>query len=398
MSLRSEIDALLAQGGRGPGSDAERRAANHLRARLEAIGREAHVEPIVVRPEWTQVLILHALLAVAASLASVVAPTAATILSFAVLSSALGYLTGFATFGAALSPRRASQNVVSAERTGKPGTLFLLAHYDSSRNGALLARALGSIETVSGRLRIGPGGLFVLALLVVFACCGLRSLDLAGPALATAQFIPTALLLLGAGALIDGRASDFVPGANDNASGVALALALAQRFGGRLEHFDLAVLLTGAHEGLALGARAWTKRHRRSFDKRSTIFLNLDSVGGGEPAFAIREGVVFPSFTNSTLVGICELLGEQAGAPPPRRITRAVPSDAAALRERGYPGLTLTAVDQRGRSPHRHLVSDVADAIDDRALERSEQLAVALIERIDAEIGPRLAAAAAPDS
>ncbi len=396
MSLRSEIDALLAHGRRGPGTDAERRAANHLRGRLEALGREAHVEPIVVRPEWTQVLILHALLAVAASLASVVVPAVATILAFAALSSALAYLTGLATFGAALSPRRASQNVVSAERTGKPGTLFLLAHYDSSRNGGLLARALRPVEAVSGWLRIGPGGLFVLALFVLFACCGLRSLGIAGPALAAVQFIPTSLLLLGSAALADGRAASFVSGANDNASGVALALALTQRFNDRLEHFDLAVLFTGAHEGLALGARAWVKRHRRGFDKRSTIFLNLDAVGAGDPVFAVREGLVLPSATNSTLREICASLDGPTNGSPARRITRAVPSDAAALRERGYPALTLTAVDRRGRNPHRHLLSDVAHEIDGQALRRSEQLAVALIERIDAEIGPRLAAAATP--
>jgi len=398
VTLRSEIAALLDHRGRGPGTDAERRSANHLRARLEAIGRDAHMEPIIVRPEWTQVLILHALLGVAASLGSVFAPTAATILAFAVLSSALAYLTGFSTLGAALSPRRASQNVVSVERSGKPGTLFLLAHYDSSRNGGLLARALRPIEALAGRLRIGPGGFFVLALFVIFACCGLRSLEFAGPALAAAQFVPTAMMLLGAAALADGRTSDFVPGANDNASGVALALVLTQRFGGRLEHFDLAVLFTGAHEGLALGARGWARRHRRGFDKRSTIFLNLDAVGHGEPAFAIREGVMFPSSTNSTLIGICESLGDENSDSPPRRITRAVPSDAAALRERGFPALTLTAVDEGGRNPHRHLPSDLAEAIDGRTLERSERLAAALIERIDTEIGPRLAASAAPGS
>lgn len=396
MTLEPDLLALAEHRGRGPGTDAERRAANHLRARLEQLGRDAHLEPTVVRPEWTQVLIVHALLAVGASLASVVVPTAATIVAFLVLSSVLAYLTGLSAIGAVFSPRRASQNVMSTERGNKPGTLVLLAHYDSSRDGSTLGRTIELLELVARPLRVGPGALLMLALLAVFVCCGLRTLDLATPLLAAVQFVPTALLLLGAAVLVDGRTADFVPGANDNASGVAVALALGERFGGRLEHFDLAVLLTGAHEGMALGARAWARRHKRGLSKEQTIFLNLDSVGLGRPAFATREGILFPSRANSTLVEQCRAVTVERTDLDARLITRAAPSDAAALRERGYAAVTLTAVDDGGRTPRRHRLSDTADGIDSGALERAEALGATLIERIDRQVGPRLTAGPDP--
>src|SRR3954451_5819671 len=52
IDTREEIDALVAFSGRGPGTDAERRAAQHLRARLEEIGRDADAEPSWIRPNW----------------------------------------------------------------------------------------------------------------------------------------------------------------------------------------------------------------------------------------------------------------------------------------------------------------------------------------------------------
>jgi hypothetical protein len=47
IETREEIEALVAYEGRGAGTDAERRAAEHLARRLRAIGREGEVEPVV---------------------------------------------------------------------------------------------------------------------------------------------------------------------------------------------------------------------------------------------------------------------------------------------------------------------------------------------------------------
>ena len=46
------------------------------------------------------------------------------------------------------------------------------------------------------------------------------------------QLLPTLVLLVGAFALVDIELSDVVPGANDNASGVAAALSLAAELEG----------------------------------------------------------------------------------------------------------------------------------------------------------------------
>ena len=58
-----EIEGLVAFEGRWPGTDAERRAAQHLERRLQALGRDAEVEPASVYPNYAVTHAIHALIA-----------------------------------------------------------------------------------------------------------------------------------------------------------------------------------------------------------------------------------------------------------------------------------------------------------------------------------------------
>src|SRR3954447_21058239 len=69
-----EIDSLVGIGSRHAGSDAERRAARRLAARLEELGRVAVVEPIRVRPAWAVTHLVHAIAGVVGSVVAVYAP------------------------------------------------------------------------------------------------------------------------------------------------------------------------------------------------------------------------------------------------------------------------------------------------------------------------------------
>jgi hypothetical protein len=67
LSALDEIDALVGIGRRTPGSDAERRAARHLEARLKRLGGPAEVEPLDVRPRWALTSALSVALSVLGS-------------------------------------------------------------------------------------------------------------------------------------------------------------------------------------------------------------------------------------------------------------------------------------------------------------------------------------------
>src|SRR5215218_2335077 len=60
-----EIEALVAYDNRWAGTEGERRAAEHLAARLRSLGRNSEVEPAEVRPDYPLTYVLHIVLALA---------------------------------------------------------------------------------------------------------------------------------------------------------------------------------------------------------------------------------------------------------------------------------------------------------------------------------------------
>lgn len=389
MDVLREIDDLVAFEGRGAGTDAERRAAVHLRERLEDLGREAELEPISVHPNWPVTHALHAIAAIVGSVLAVDSPVAGTAIVAAVAISVFGDLTGSFFILRRLTGRRASQNVLSPEDGDKPGTLVLVAHYDAARTGAVFSRRAIERRATLGRLLrrpIGPFEPFFWSIAVILFCCVARLFDIDSLGLTIVQFIPTVVLIVSVPLLLDVALSGFVPAANDNASGVATVLGLAERYGGDLEHFDVWVLFTGAEEGLMLGMREFLREHRHELDPATTVFLNVDKVGHGTPRYVTKEGFVVAAAYHPALVELCrELDFEGARGVVSRSVT-----DAHAARVRGYPAITVCCLGALDYAPHYHQPTDTPERIDPDALERGGDFCAELVEMIDERIGPRL--------
>ena len=376
---------------RRAGTDAERRASNHLKRRLAALGREAETEPITIWPRWPLVHLMHAVTAIAGSALSVDHPLIGLILVAAATLSTLVELTGRAPLLRRITGRRASQNVISAERTGKPGTLILTAHYDAARAGSPAGERL--------RSRTGPATPFVWSLLVLLATTVAREAGLdGGTALSIVQFVPTVVLIFYVPFLADILLSGTVPGANDNASGTATVLRLAERYRGRnaLDRFDVWVLLTGAQETGAEGMHAWLKRHRRQLDPLSTIVLNVDEVGAGTIRYAVKEGPLLALKQHPRLARLCDQIKEEDTDQryEAQSTTSRTVGDAYAARSRGIPAITISCAP----APHHHRVTDTAENIDPQALDRAFRFCSELIELIDEQVGPDIAASAQPQA
>jgi hypothetical protein len=359
-----DIGALVEIRGRGAGTDAERRAARHLGDRLRELGRDADAEPIRIWPAVGPALFLTAVAGIVGSVLSVYVPLAGFALVLLATISAFGDLTG--AFFLARMPfgARASQNVVSAGGTGKHGRLVLVASYDARRGGMLF----------SERLRRWPA-VFFWSLVAILVCTIPRLVGLHPGWLAVIQFIPTLALILLAPLFADVALSAWDEGANWNASGVAVVLDLARRYGGSLEHFDLTVVFTGASHPTPLGMRAWLKRHNAQLDPQTTAFIVLESAGHGTPHYATKEGLVFPARLHPTLTAIAEQL-EMANP-----FTARSASAAYAARSAGLPALRVSALGARDFAP---------DKVDPEALERTRLFMGELIERIDGEIGEQI--------
>jgi hypothetical protein len=357
LNAREQIEALVAHPRRGPGTDAERRAARDLAGRLERLGRDVEVEPFEVWPASPLAHLIHAVLAIAGSVIAVYSPLAGTALVAVALVLTFGDRTALFMLTRRLTGRRASQNVVSAEDGGKPGTLVLVAHYDAARPGRREFRV------------------FFGSMVAVLVCCIARLAGLDGAALTAVQFVPTVVLVISVPLLVDMALSPASEGANDNASGVATVLRLAERYSGALEHFDLNVLLTGSG---ALGMRAFLKRRRKELSKERTVFVNVDEVGTGTVRYTRREGPLFTVASHVQLVEICDEIAEDdEGAFDAEPTVIRSPDDGYAVRMAGFPAITIAC-------------RPVSTEVDDEALERAFGFCRELVERLDAAIGPDL--------
>ena len=387
MDALTEIEDLVTHEKRGPGTDAERRAARDLVARLRDLGRDAGAETTLVRPYYSLAHLIHAILAIAGGVLSTQLPLAGLIVVLVTAISAFGDFTGSFHLARRLTPRRASQNVVSREGGDKPGTLVLTAHYDAARTGALFnpraIRRRARIGNAILRRPIGPAEPFFWSIMLILACCTVRLFAGDSTPLSAIQFIPSIVLIVAIPLLIDIALSEISPGASDNASGVATVLKLADRYGDRLDCFDVDVLLPGAGEGMQLGMAAYLKRHKKQLDTKSTVFLCVDDVGGGGGIrYATKEGWLLAYPYHPDLVALCEQIETDdadegfydAGPSNTRTAT-----DAHRARVAGFPAIAIGAAD----APHYHQATDTPDNIDEQSLQRAYDFCSELIELID---------------
>jgi hypothetical protein len=270
--------------------------------------------------------------------------------------------------------RRPSVNVVAEIEPRGPaeGTVCLVSHLDSSRSGLLfhprLAPWLRRLLDASA-----------LALAVQAAARFLRRSRLGRLALLAAR----GYAAFGLGLLLERelRGRD-VPGANDNASGVAVALAtlvgLIQR---PLERTRVVFLATGCEESGTIGARSFLESH----ETRDWLFLNLDGVAA--PAtlrYLPREGVGRVYRADPGLLRVCERVAQERPDLELRPAERPVglTYDATPVLARGGRAITLSAQDET--IPNYHVPEDVPERCDPDTLARALAATRALLEAIDA--------------
>jgi hypothetical protein len=405
MAPTDTIERLVSFQGRWPGTDSERHAAEYLAGELQGLGRQAEIEPIRVRPAYHLTHALHAALGVIGSVVSVnVPPLGVAILLLAAVSM-YGDLTARFYLLRLLMPRRRSQNVTSpGSRAEAPARVVLTAHYDAARSGLmfarrrkpaprplrLLARLAGPIDVVFWAITVAL--ILAVARLLLDVSPGESTL------LTAAQFAPTVVLLIAILLLVDVALSEVVPGASDNASGVAAALELARRLATvSLQHIDLWVVFTGAKEGLTLGMREWMRAHQDELDPRRTFFINLDNVGAGRVRFVRAEGLVVLSQHDGRLVELGrsiaearngDLAGESRIEPTP--YVWRLATDGVIPLMRGFSSITVCCTDEYGRIPNFHRHSDTPGEIEPEAVEAAISFVEELVQRIDEQVVPSL--------
>jgi hypothetical protein len=394
---RELIEELCSFEGRWPGTDAERRAANRLADRLRAMGRRVTIEPTYVHPEYALVIAAHVLLAIAGSLvALLLAPLGFVIVLVAATSLYLDQNTRLYLIRR-LFFRRASQNVVSpGSNPSAPARLILSAHYDAAKTGLVFGpgptRAAKRLSETA-RLLLGPIRLlFWVGIVPLLAVSGARLAGVDAQWLAIVQLLPTALLLVTLTLLIDIALSGIVPGAYDNASGVAAVLSAAQLLAAEPpKNLDVWVVLPGAEECNCEGMARWVAAHTDELDRENTFFLNIDSVSFGDVHYLASEGAVVSYRLDRRLFDLCEAIAaadrEDGNRYRARPIRIPFHTDALPANTRGFRAISLVGVEDGVGPPYYHTHADTPEKLDEDAMTRAVDFTIELVRQVDRDVG-----------
>jgi Zn-dependent M28 family amino/carboxypeptidase len=195
----------------------------------------------------------------------------------------------------------------------------------------------------------------------------IMGLVFAGPILVALgrRRLGAALCFGSAAAFADIGRSEVVPGANDNLSGVAALIGVADSLV-RRPPLDVRVILlsAGAEESFEEGSQAFLRRHRDELDAHRTRVIAIDSVGSPRLILVEGEGMLKHTEYDRPLKDTIERAADQAGVPIIREHWLSFGSDALAGIRAGYPSALVASFDEFKLPANYHWPTDVPDNVD----------------------------------
>jgi Peptidase family M28 len=394
------IASLASFEGRGAGTDPERRAGRWLTTQLSSSRRAAQSEPFWCRPNWALTHAWHSVVGLAGSLLAVSEPRVGGALVLIALLSLLADAASGVSLGRLLTPERASQNIVSGRDDEQRVRLIITANYDVGRAGLVYGDRLRStaawLAGITGR--IGPGwlGWLAIALVWLIMVAVLRLDGDKGTAIGVAQLPPTVGLVLALALLLEQATARFAPGANDDASGVAGAIALARALDvSPPRRLEVELVLQGAGDGGAIGLRRFLRARRGTRRASNTIVIGIAACGQGTPVWFRSDGTLVPVGYFRQLRRLAADVANQNAHLKARPHRGRGTAPALPARSRRLPAITIGALDERGVAPRSHQAVDIPDRVDTASVDRVVEFGLLLVDAIDAYIASRPAPAAA---
>lgn len=366
---------------RGPGSAGERAAGEYVSERLRELGLDVRAESFPAPSTFSWVYLLLYVAPGAAVAAAAYRPMAGVALALGGLLLFYLELDFRELLGHAFRWSRSSNIIGRARQGGTRGIpIILMAHRDSSK--AALNFRPGLVEGFR-RSFLGMVAAYLLTpvLLAAYVASG-------ASALWWLSFLPAGYLLLSAGFLLHREIVNQVTrGANDNASGVAVLLALVETWiRTPPQHLELWAVMTGAEESGTWGAADFLRRHGRGL--RDALFLNFDNVGAGQVHYIDAEGALRPYRASPRLLAAAEAARRLRPALKVSRAAyRLLPTDATRALAWGYQAMSFLATDERGLLPNWHWLTDTPEGVDPECLRHCHDFAWELVLELDRRAG-----------
>lgn len=370
-SLAEEI------GPRGSCTEKEKKTAAYLKEEMSRSGLETREESFMAVTSFSWVFGLIDLLFIVAVLIFPTSPNWGLALAlFAFLAFTLESSTF--PFLSVLLPKKKSQNLVALipARSKPIRKVIITAHYDSSKSALNFSPKMVKGFRRNYLLMVGAMGLEVL----LFALGALTTLP---KMLLWFLSLPGALYLLFTLLTLIHReiAGQYTPGANDNASGVAVLLEVGKvltRF--PLLTTEVTLVATGAEESGTNGALAFLRQHRPPAD---TYVINLDNLGIGRLTAVTQEGILGAKASSPELLSFAKTVAAEKNIPLQTAPYKLLTTDGTVFLMRGYPTVTLMAFDDKGLLPNWHWPTDRAEFVNPQNLNDAKELVLGILRKLE---------------
>jgi acetylornithine deacetylase/succinyl-diaminopimelate desuccinylase-like protein len=355
--LREDVEALSAIERRAA-TPGDRVSAEWVAGRMRGLGlSDVRIEPFRCHQTWAIPFGAHNLLGMlVAGLPAILRVPLALALAASYESD---YLGRDQTLRALVPGAGEGHNVVGRieARGERRRTLVLVAHHDAAHTGWVWdPRFLESGRNYARKTGTTPSFIGLPLLALVLVALGARRLG-------------RALLALGLGLGVQSALSQTVPGASDNASGVAGVLELARRYAeDPLDDTEVVVLVPSGEEVGLAGMYAWCKKS--ACPRFFTLVLGLDTLGAGEPALV--RGESFSGRYREVDLALVE--------PEVPRVVLGAGTDPMAAKHAGMRAVSIVSWADGGFTNY-HLPTDTPDRVSWESVERCVDLADRTVRR-----------------
>ena len=146
-------------------------------------------------------------------------------------------------------------------------------------------------------------------------------------------------------------------GANDNASGVAVLLSLAEQMVQTpLEHTEVWFVATGGEEIGLVGARALAQKHGKAL--KDAYFFAVDTVGAGRIHYTVQENFLGRADVSHDVVDILVTASEKGPHSAMPYMLRAGGTDAGAMLAKNFKAASISCLVKDGKFPEINWPTD----------------------------------------
>ena len=365
---------------RGAATANEAQAARLLQTYLTSMGATVRTEPFQT-PRTYATIVYWLIGGLLTGLALVPVTGVAVGLVWYVVWLAWRYFNWRYSFITKFPVQHTAHNVIGhwpvSGAEDNPRKLILMAHYDT----APVSFLYGPKQQAGFRMSL----IVSLCLMLLAGLTGL--VEVAGIGLPYVTYGRYGLMVYFVVQAIMGTAGywlkGYTNGASDNATGVAAALATADRLReAGLPNLAIEVVLTSAEEAGMIGAYYYVEQHKKEWIPAQTMAINFDTLGAGTLTVVEQTGTIEVIRYDNEPTRLARRLMETEPFLNRAKAGRwhTADFDSVWFVRNQIPVLALCALDADGRMPRIHQPNDTLASVDLMPTQAAVDLAEAVVK------------------